>query len=212
MSTLRYEEVVHALRKEIPEFAPAIEEHISDNFGEALPHPLLGDLTRFIEKAWAEGNGELVARCLSWLERALLAGDEQTRNLVAVSFVENVGPWGSEKAHFINQWPPALRAEAERQKNWKPTVTTRRGWKQLAALLGTAWILVLGVLILRSTSIHIVWRLTLAAWGGIGLLHMTALFLNRDEAWDRWLRWVYGLGAVGLILVWVILLVREFAS
>jgi hypothetical protein len=71
MSTLSYKDVVDALRKEIPEFGPSIEEHISDNFGETLPHLLFGDLTRFIEEAWREGNTELVSRCLSWLEHVL---------------------------------------------------------------------------------------------------------------------------------------------
>jgi hypothetical protein len=120
MSTLNYEDIVDALRKEIPEFDPSIEEHISDNFGEVLPHPLFGDLTRFIEEAWSEGNTEVVSRCLSWLEHALTTGDARVKNLVAVSFVENVGPWDPEKARFIKKWPPALREEAKRQKDWKP--------------------------------------------------------------------------------------------
>jgi hypothetical protein len=120
MSTLSYEDIVDALRKEIPEFGPSIEEHISDNFGEILPHPLFGDLTRCIEEAWREGNTELVWRCLSWLEHVLIAGDEKIKNLVAASFVENVGPWDPEKEQFIRQWPTALREEAKRQKDWKP--------------------------------------------------------------------------------------------
>jgi hypothetical protein len=118
MSKLSYDSVVDVLRKEIPEFAPHIEEHIAD-LGEVLPHPLFGDLTRFIEEAWTEGNTELVSRCLWWLEHALTAGDEETKNLVRASFVENVGPWDQRKAEFIGKWPPSLRKEARRQRDWK---------------------------------------------------------------------------------------------
>jgi len=119
MSALGYKDIVDLLRKEIPEFALTIEDHISF-YGEVLAHPLFGDLTRFIEQALSEGNIELVSRCLSLLEQVLIVGDDQSKNLVAVSFVENVGPWDPPKTEFIKRWPPALREEAKRQKDWGP--------------------------------------------------------------------------------------------
>lgn len=42
------------------------------------------------------------------------------QNLVAVSFVENVGPWDDGVKGFIASWPSALQEEAERQRTWQP--------------------------------------------------------------------------------------------
>lgn len=112
-----YEKVTDELAEAVPEFRSTIQEHIADN-GEALQHVLFGDLTRFVEAAWEEGDEELVRRCLAFLESALTNGDEKTNNLVAVSFVENVGPWDKEKSGFIETWPTGLRAEARRQ-GWR---------------------------------------------------------------------------------------------
>ena len=114
---LTYEKVADQLADVVPEFTSTIQEHIADN-GEVLQHLLFGDLTRFVVAAWEAGDKEVVARCLSFLEGAIMSGDEAVKNLVAVSFVENVGPWEKENSQFIRTWPTELRAEAHRQ-GWK---------------------------------------------------------------------------------------------
>ncbi|NRQ40814.1 hypothetical protein HII36_54770 [Nonomuraea sp. NN258] len=76
---------------------------------------LFGDLTRFVLQAHRQGNDELVGRCLSFLESAMTSDDADLRNLVAVSFVENVRPWDPAMAHFVASWPKALRDEAAAQ-------------------------------------------------------------------------------------------------
>jgi hypothetical protein len=43
-----------------------------------------------------------------------------TKNLVAVSFVKNVGPWDQAAQTFIGGWPIGLREEARRQREWQP--------------------------------------------------------------------------------------------
>jgi hypothetical protein len=119
VAVVSYERVVDLLRSEVPEFAPEIDEHLEDS-GEALPHVLFGDFSRFVVAARVAGDAPLVDRCLAFLEEALNDGDAQVRNLVQVSFVENVGPWDGDAATFIETWPPNLRKEAERQRDWKP--------------------------------------------------------------------------------------------
>jgi len=105
------------------EFSGAVEEHRSDN-DEILPHVLYGDLTRFVVAAAEEGHDELVRRVLAFLEDELAHGDEMVQNLVAVSFVENVGPFERSTAGFIATWPPGLKAEADRQREWRQIVPT----------------------------------------------------------------------------------------
>lgn len=120
MTALEYSEVANALRIALPEFAPAIDEHVAHN-DEVLPHVLFGDLTRFVLEASRQRNDDLTRRALVFLDISLRDGDHSVQNLVAVSFVENVGPWDPSQAQFIESWPDALRLEAERQRDWRPS-------------------------------------------------------------------------------------------
>lgn len=70
-------------------------------------------------RAREEGHHTVVREALMFLDEALRQGDDEVENLVAVSFVENVGPWDPGQAAFIEGWPPALRAEARRQREWR---------------------------------------------------------------------------------------------
>ncbi|WP_214415229.1 DUF7674 family protein [Sphaerisporangium fuscum] len=115
---LSYERIADLLIAEVPEFAPVVQEHVACD-DEVLQHVLFGDLTRFVLKAHQCGDDAVVGRCLAFLEQAMMASDLRLRELVAVSFVENVGPWDAEVADFIASWPPALRQEAAVQ-GWPP--------------------------------------------------------------------------------------------
>ena len=119
MQVLTPPDVPDALRAAVPEFGPAIDEYLAYHH-EVLLHVLFGDLTRFVVTAHARGDTDVGQRSLAFLDRALREGDEYVQNLVAVSFVENVGPWEPTHREFITSWPDALRAEAERQRDWKP--------------------------------------------------------------------------------------------
>ena len=111
---MQYEMIVDDLVSELPEFESTIREQVQ-TYDDLLPHVLFGDFTRFVIAAWRSGDTELLGRCLDFLERALLEGDEKVRNLVEVSFIENVGVWDPTMVPFVETWPNALRAQAERQ-------------------------------------------------------------------------------------------------
>jgi hypothetical protein len=129
MTTMSRDQVVPALLARVPELANVYEEHLRTFEGEALESVLFGDLTRFVIEAYQRGDRDLVDRCLEFLELALATGDEYVENLVAVSFVENVGPWDPEQRRFIRSWPRRLRKEARRQRDWRPP--GQRGLRKL---------------------------------------------------------------------------------
>ena len=116
-----YDGIAQEVVAVVPEFAPVVDEHLRVFDGEILPHVLFGDFTRFVLAAYSDCNPELVGRCLDFLEGALDSPDPRVGNLVAVSFVENVGPWDARCAPFISTWPAGLRNEAERQRASKRT-------------------------------------------------------------------------------------------
>ncbi len=107
-----------------------LDEHI-DTYGEVLSHILFGDLTRFVLQAYKEGDKALVERCLIFLDKALTDGDAEVQNLVAVSFVENTDPRDQASQLFISTWPEHLRAEAERQRDWRPEAPLRDFGRQV---------------------------------------------------------------------------------
>jgi hypothetical protein len=109
----------------VPEFSLEAREHVASN-GVVLPHVLFGDFTRFVVAAFDRHDEQLVSRCLQLMETMLDQGDATIRNLVQVSFVENVGPHLPAMAAFISAWPPLHRAEAERQRTGGPRADTRR--------------------------------------------------------------------------------------
>ena len=120
MPRLAAADALDRLIAEVPDFQPVLDEHRHDNEG-VLPHVLFGDLTRFVLDARANDDADRVTRSLTFLDRALRDGDDYVQNLVAVSFVENVGPSDPAQADFIATWPTALRNEARRQRDWRPS-------------------------------------------------------------------------------------------
>ena len=119
VAALTRSSIYAALRAAVPEFGPTIDEHLAE-FGDDVPYLLFGDMTRFVLAAQADGAKDLVRRCLGFLDLALREGDHGVQDLVAVGFVENVGPWDPARRPFIRTWPAALKAEAKRQRDWKP--------------------------------------------------------------------------------------------
>jgi hypothetical protein len=93
MTDLTYETIHELLVEAIPEFRPVLEEHLRDQEGEVLQHVMFGDLTGFVLAARDRGDRALVARCWAFLDHAANSPRPRVSNLVAVSFVENVGPW-----------------------------------------------------------------------------------------------------------------------
>jgi hypothetical protein len=118
MAELTPQSLIAELTEAVPAFGVVVDEHLA-TFGEVIPHVLFGDLTRFVLAARADGDEAAVAAILQRLNAALVAGRPDVVDLIRASFIENVGPWDDQMAAFIASWPDALRAEAERQRNWR---------------------------------------------------------------------------------------------
>jgi len=78
------------LRRRVPDLEPIYREHLADN-DELLPHVFMGDVTRFtIAQAKAPLNDSIVVSLLECLEEGLREGGEEVKELIVVSFVENL--------------------------------------------------------------------------------------------------------------------------
>lgn len=112
--------VLTVLLNAVPEFRPVYEEHVRDN-DVVLDHLLFGDVRRFTLHAYERGETEVVERVLTVLDRLMAEGDEETQDLVAVSFIEDI-EYGDPRADagFIARWGAHLREERERQRRWRP--------------------------------------------------------------------------------------------
>ncbi len=109
---------VDLLLRTVPEAGDLHREHLEDNFGELLLHPLVADVRRLSFRAFEAGDRDLLRRCLEVMDAALRDGDVELENAVAVSFVEDTGWWDPDMQLFVAAWPAALRAEAERQAGY----------------------------------------------------------------------------------------------
>lgn len=86
---------VTLLRRELPEFAPSIDEHLEDNFGELLFHLVMGDLARFYVSHALE-DPELRQRFWNVVDRLAMRGGKYVENAVGVSLVEWFA-WGNDR-------------------------------------------------------------------------------------------------------------------
>jgi hypothetical protein len=98
-----------------PEAAAMVDEHLAD-YDELLLHPLMADFRRLAVAAYGRGDVDVSQRCLDLADRALLEGDPDVVNAVAVSFVEEIGADPGESPAFLATWPVGLLAEKARQE------------------------------------------------------------------------------------------------
>lgn len=92
-----------------------MDEHIEDNVGELLPHVFLADATRLLISFFGEGLsawGQL-QDVLDFLEGSFRDGDDETKELIAVSFLENLPVDGELGSGIRELLGPELRAESE---------------------------------------------------------------------------------------------------
>ena len=95
-----------------PGLKPLFDEHVSDNFGEVLPHLFFGDLTRYALALFADvqertdvdtqAESEL-RRLLNDLEDAYADAQEEIQELISVSFLENL-PRPGEARSGVRTW------------------------------------------------------------------------------------------------------------
>jgi hypothetical protein len=98
--------LVRMLVEKFPGLSELYRKHLTDNFGELLPHVFFGDFTRYVVSLYLGCTGEsedsnvrTVGEILECLENAYETGDEQVQELISVSFLENLprpGETGSE--------------------------------------------------------------------------------------------------------------------
>ena len=110
-----------------PGFRGVKEEHIRYN-DELLVHVLMSDLLRYIGSHFTgvstvpaqPASGNEVRAVLQILDGAIMAGNADLENAIAVSFIEGIEsePFFSRIAPLLG---PNLRAELERQKAWRPS-------------------------------------------------------------------------------------------
>lgn len=103
-----------------PEIQVIVNQHLSDNDHELLLHLLVADIRRFAIERFDAHDAATLERCLDAISMGLTDGDERVENAVAVSFVEDTCWWDPEMGSFIAAWPSPLRAEANRQREWRP--------------------------------------------------------------------------------------------
>src|SRR5690349_18428135 len=115
-SNLNYTTFVPTLVATIPEFQPIYVDHLAEN-GELLPHVLMGEFTRFLMemvRKWraaptdAAGLGQTVERAIALMEDAMGSPDPKLRNLISVSFLENLLPSNEQEVQAYSDMKSLL--------------------------------------------------------------------------------------------------------
>jgi hypothetical protein len=102
---------VDRLVNEVPELAEVYRQHLAD-CGLLLPHVFMGDVTRYVvSQVMSSSPTEPVSRILNLLERGLQSDDQQVKELIGVSFIENLSDEEVALHRLLPQFGEALRRE-----------------------------------------------------------------------------------------------------
>ena len=102
-------DLLRDLERADPRIGAIVREHYQAN-EDVLPHLMLADITRILAS-------EPRQSALDVLERHLNAGDDMVRNLIATSFLENIG----DEDHAIRAaLGPSLSAALAEMEGWRP--------------------------------------------------------------------------------------------
>ncbi len=111
---------VRSLVVAIPELKPILEEHLKDNTDEVIPYVFLGAYVwPWFESLFNSGTVQGPRLCRQYvaaLEAELGRHNEETKNLIAVEFLEWLVHGQREPIRAI--LPPLLREELQRMENW----------------------------------------------------------------------------------------------
>ncbi len=93
MTDLTFETFPNQLRTAVPGFDRVYDDHVAE-YGDVLPHVLLGELVRFLStEAGTHGpESAVLKQAMLLLERGMGSPDSRVQELVAVSFLENLDP------------------------------------------------------------------------------------------------------------------------
>jgi len=101
----------------VPELRPMLDRHVTENFGELLPHVLVADIEGWAEREAAAGRtGEWdpLIRLLAYFEKVYAENQEALSNdppanVIAVSFIEGIPSDGQAGAEIRDLLGPTLR-------------------------------------------------------------------------------------------------------
>jgi hypothetical protein len=123
---LTYDNIFNNVLEKVPSFAPIYDEHIKDN-DELLHHVLMGDITRYAIRLYREGrkkrdsrSHETLDTILQLLEEAIQSPDANLQELVALSFVENLGQADDDYDGIRALLKPALLKRLRAFESWRP--------------------------------------------------------------------------------------------
>lgn len=117
----------HHLVESISALRPVLAEHRSDNDGEVLSHLFMGDVSRWYLARYRGRDVGAVAELSKFLDIEFVSGSSYVRNLLAVSFIENL-PWGQEDEALgvRSTLGPALQARQQEMWGWRQSTGSRR--------------------------------------------------------------------------------------
>ena len=96
---------------------PLFDEHLEDNFGEVLPHLLLGDMTRqLVGQTAGPGAFRDTEAALRQLEDEFASGTDEVKELIAVSFLENLPERPEPGLDLRLALGPSLKRELSRMR------------------------------------------------------------------------------------------------
>ena len=104
-------ELIQDLERATPELETLVREHLAE-YEKLLPHVLFGDVTR-----WLVARGP-VAEVLDILEHHCGAGDEEVRNVLEASFLENLERDNPEYLLVREALPACLAGRLRASEGW----------------------------------------------------------------------------------------------
>lgn len=72
-----------------PEIVAIRDAHVA-YYDEVIPHVLMGEIAQWVQQIWVEGQTDVVRRVIDSLESGYESLPDRDRNVVDVSFVENL--------------------------------------------------------------------------------------------------------------------------
>lgn len=110
--------LVHELAAKMPPLRAQLEQHVAD-YEEVLPHVFMGDVSRYAIEQYrqyaggAGDAGESLRLLFSVTEVAAQDGDEDLKDLISVSFLENIAAELADYPEFRAFLGPVLSQELE---------------------------------------------------------------------------------------------------
>lgn len=100
---------VGALCYRFPVFLPMLQEHLDDYDG-LLPHVLIADVTRWVvQRFHGNASDPMLQEVLDFIEKAFEGAQDEDRELITASFLENLPQPGEANAALRMLLGPALQ-------------------------------------------------------------------------------------------------------